>query len=100
MGGGVSLDLIHEWDYLKLLFGKPRKHFYLCGTKSELEIDSDDIAVYIAEYTDKIVELHLDYFGRRSVRLLELFTESGTMKADFIRFFSFMRGGATPQDSP
>ncbi len=84
MGGGVSLDLIHEWDYLKLLFGKPRKLSYMCGKKSELEIDSDDIAVYIAEYTDKIVELHLDYFGRRSVRQLELFMHNGTLRADFI----------------
>ncbi len=100
MGGGVSLDLIHEWDYLKLLFGIPRKLFYLCGTKSELEIDSDDIAVYIAEYTDKIVELHLDYFGRRSVRQLELFTESGTMKADFISQTVSFDNGSEKNDIP
>ena len=100
MGGGVSLDLIHEWDYLKLLFGKPRKLFYLCDTKSELEINSDDIAVYIAEYTDKIVELHLDYFGRRSVRQLELFTESGTMKADFISQTVSFDNGTEIKDIP
>ena len=84
MGGGVSLDLIHEWDYLKYLFGMPNKLSYLKGTVSDLEIDSDDIAVYIAEYSDKLVELHLDYFGRRPVRKLELFTDSGTFEADFI----------------
>ena len=84
MGGGVSLDLIHEWDYLKYLFGMPNKLSYLKGTKSELKIDSDDIAVYIAEYSDKIIELHLDYFGKRTTRQLELFTNEGTLKADFI----------------
>jgi len=84
MGGGVSLDLIHEWDYLKFLFGIPNSLSYLKGTKSELNIDSDDIAVYIADYSDKIVELHLDYFGRRTTRQLELFTKDGLLKVDFI----------------
>ena len=83
MGGGVSLDLIHEWDYLKHLFGIPEKVCHLRGTKSDLEITSDDISVYIAEYQDKIVELHLDYFGRRAVRTLELYTKEGTFTADF-----------------
>ena len=85
MGGGVSLDLIHEWDYLKHLFGMPNKLSYLKGTVSNLEIDSDDIAIYIAEYSDKLVELHLDYFGRRPVRKLDLFTDAGTFEADFIK---------------
>ena len=38
----------------------------------------------MAEYSDKLVELHLDYFGRRPLRKLELFTDLGTFEADFI----------------
>lgn len=73
-GGGVRLDLIHEWDYLISLFGYPERVFSLDGRYSDLEIDCEDIAVYIAEYRDKLLELHLDYFGKVTRRSLELRT--------------------------
>ena len=82
MGGGVSIDLIHEWDYLTYLFGWPKVVYSLIGKKSKLEIDSDDYAIYIAEYVDKIVELHLDYFGRKTVREVQLFTKDDTIVGD------------------
>lgn len=79
MGGGVSIDLIHEWDYLTYLFGWPTKVICLTGKKSELEIDSDDYAIYLAELEDKIIELHLDYFGRKNIREIQLFTKTDTI---------------------
>ncbi len=82
MGGGVSIDLIHEWDYLTFLFGWPNKIHSLIGKKSNLEIDSDDFAIYIAEYADKIVELHLDYFGRKTIREVQLITKNDTIVGD------------------
>lgn len=77
MGGGVSIDLIHEWDYLTMLFGMPEKIYNLIGHYSDLEINSDDLAVYIAEYKDHLIELHLDYFGRKTRRELEVYTAEG-----------------------
>jgi len=82
MGGGVSIDLIHEWDYLTYLFGWPIKVCNMIGKKSNLEIDSDDYAIYIAEYKDKIVELHLDYFGRKTIREIQVFTKNETIIGD------------------
>ena len=82
MGGGVSIDLVHEWDYLTYLFGQPRKVNSIIGKKSNLEIDSDDYAIYIAEYEDKIAELHLDYFGRKTIREIQLFTKDETIIGD------------------
>ena len=84
LGGGVSIDLIHEWDYIYYLLGRPESVKSIVEKKSRLEIDSDDIAVYIAEYTDKIVEIHLDYFGREPVRKVELFGENDTLVADLV----------------
>jgi len=84
-GGGVAIDLIHEWDYLSYLFGFPQNVYCMKGKYSHLEIGSEDIAVYIAAYNDKIVELHLDYFGRTPRREIEIFTEKGTITGDLIR---------------
>jgi len=84
-GGGVSLDLIHEWDYIIDLFGIPLQVYNLNGQYSNLEIDSDDISVYIAQYKDKLVELHLDYFGKNTMRQLELFCEDYVILADLIQ---------------
>lgn len=83
MGGGVGLDLIHEWDYLVDLFGFPQKSKGLRGRFSHLEIDSDDLATYIARYPGFLAEVHLDYFGRTYRRTLEVFSEQGMLEADF-----------------
>ena len=84
MGGGVSIDLIHEWDYLTYLFGWPEKVYSLIGKKSNLKIDSDDYAIYIAEFEDKVAELHLDYFGRKTIREVQLFTKDDTIVGDIV----------------
>jgi len=84
MGGGVSIDLIHEWDYLTYLFGFPEKVMFMNGKKSDLEIDSDDYAIYIAEYKDKIAEVHLDYFGMNTIREIQVITNCGTFIGDLV----------------
>ena len=83
MGGGVTIDLIHEWDYLVELFGVPGKLYNFKGTYSDLEIDSDDLSVYIARYPTLLAEVHLDYFGRGYRRSIELFCHDGSYLADF-----------------
>lgn len=83
MGGGVTIDLIHEWDYLVDLFGAPLEAYSFKGTYSHLEIDSDDLSVYIARYPSLLAEVHLDYFGRTYRRTIELFCKEGTVTADF-----------------
>lgn len=84
LGGGVAIDLIHEWDYIKFLFGMPKDVQKLVTRISSLEIDSDDIATYIGEFDDKIVELHLDYFGRVPIREMQIYTAEETIECDLI----------------
>lgn len=82
MGGGVRLDLIHEWDYIRYIFGDPSEVLMLGGKFSKLEINAEDLFVYIAKYKDKIIEIHLDYFGRKEERKIKLYKEDEAILAD------------------
>ncbi len=96
LGGGVSIDLIHEWDYLTYLFGKPLSVEYMGGKISDLEIDSDDYALYMAKYPDKTLELHLDYFGRKTIREVTLYTKDDTIVGDIAgNKIHFLKSGKT-----
>lgn len=96
LGGGVSIDLIHEWDYMSYLFGFPDKVVNMRGTYSKLEIDSEDCSVYIAQSGTMLYELHLDYFGRGRMRQVELFLEGDTVVGDLEKAeVRFLRSGKT-----
>lgn len=82
-GGGVDVDLLHEIDYMIYLFGKPQKVHRVAGKYSHLEMDACDLATYIFEYDDKVVEMHLDYFGRVRNRQTELYAEDDVVVVDF-----------------
>ncbi len=84
LGGGVDVDLIHEWDYLSYIFGAPISIHSFKGKGSSLDIDSNDFAIYIAKFPKQIVELHLDYFGRKTIREIQLFTESDTIVGNLV----------------
>ena len=84
-GGDVGLELIHEWDYLVELFGFPQRMRMLSGKYSDLEISSDDIAIYIAEYKTMLVSLSLDYFGRSRKREIELYCDDDVIVGDFVK---------------
>ncbi len=83
-GGGVWRDLIHEWDYVRRLWGDPRRVASMRGRNSSLEIDSDDVAVYLADFGDFLLEMHLDYFGRTPRRSIEVFFDDDIVHIDLL----------------
>lgn len=83
-GGGVELDCIHELDYAVELFGFPAESFKYFSKKSNLEIESNDLALYLLNYEDFSLEVHLDYFGKIPQRGIELITESGKICVDLL----------------
>ena len=96
LGGGVDIDLIHEWDYLSWIFGMPTQCKAVIGQVSNLEIDSNDIALYVARNEKMTFEVHLDYFGRKAQRILEIFTYNDTILCDIIAgTISFLKEGKT-----
>lgn len=82
-GGGVDIDLLHEIDYMVGLFGLPKQVHRVAGKYSHLEMDACDLATFIFEYEDKLVEIHLDYFGRKRTRKTEFYTKDETIVVDF-----------------
>ena len=96
LGGGVELDLVHEWDYLADIFGAPLELAAYGAKCSALEIDSDDVAVYIARYRDMLLSLHIDYIGRLPRRELELYTDDETYICDIVKnTLTALRAGTT-----
>ena len=47
-------------------------------------MDVEDVSVYIARYDDKLLEVHLDYFGRKNQRKLALFSADDIIEIDFL----------------
>lgn len=83
-GGGVGIDLVHEWDYLTSLWGIPEKCLSIRDKVSDLEIDSDDVAIYVAKAGGTTIELHLDYFGRKEIRAMDIFMPDDTIRCDIV----------------
>lgn len=83
-GGGVHLDLIHELDYVLWLFGKPQHVMSKFSKKSDLKIDSIDLAHYWLDYSDKSVSIILNYFRRDPKRVIEIVMDDTTWYADLL----------------
>ena len=71
-GGGVILDLSHEFDYIEYLFGPMTKLDGEFGRKSSVTIDSEDFLDAKIECGNIKVELTLNYFSRESRRGMEI----------------------------
>ena len=94
LGGGVAADLIHEWDYISYFIGKPNNVHSILKKISDLDIDVEDVALYIGEYDDKVVEVHLDYFGRETLRDMYIFMKDDTLYCDLIKnTITYMKEG-------
>lgn len=85
-GGGVLLDLSHEIDYINWIFGKIKKIKYSnSGKISNLQINSDDHLLLngIAGKIDFV--LNLNYYSRLNERLIYIYGNSFSLKADLIK---------------
>jgi len=84
-GGGVILDLIHELDYAYWYFGAPGRVFSVSGKKSDLPIETEDLAEILIEFQSGVwCQVHLDYIQRCPSRSFNLIGTEGTMQADLI----------------
>ena len=84
MGGGVHLDLIHEFDYIYYIWGKPTNVNSTFRSKSSLGINAIDYANYLLDYPTFTVNLTLNYFRPKAKRTIELVLENKILTVDLI----------------
>ena len=85
-GGGVSLDLSHEIDYMRYFFGDPVYGKCIKAKVSKLKINSDDIfeALYLFN-NNFICNIHLDYLQMDKKRKIRIVGSKGAIECDFIQ---------------
>ena len=62
----------------------PTECLGIAGRFSNLEINSNDTALYVAKNDKLTYELHLDYFGCKTQRTLDIFTQDDTIQCDIV----------------
>ncbi len=86
LGGGVMLDLVHEFDYLFHLVGRVRTVGCFCRTTGSLEIETEDLAEVLLEFeSDVLASVHLDYLQRKLVRHCLITGSEGTIFWDLAK---------------
>lgn len=85
LGGGVILDLSHEFDYISWLFGEIKKIDGYCDKISDLKIDCEDIVDAQITCSSNIVgDLHLDCFSRNKKRIIQINYDDKLIEGDLI----------------
>lgn len=69
LGGGVTLDLVHEIDSMLKLFGQPESLASTLARKGNLDLDVEDIAQLTFDFNNgPVVTMTLDYLRRPFTR--------------------------------
>ena len=89
LGGGVLLELSHEFDYLSWIFGKIKWVKAHVSKQSNLDIDTEDLANIILGFqssdgSEHIATLNMNFFRHDAVRQCEIIGDDGTLILDFI----------------
>ena len=68
LGGGVLLELSHELDYLRWIFGDPDYLFSQVKKLSNLNIDVEDTASIVLDYKKKniLINVFLNFFQKKN----------------------------------
>lgn len=86
LGGGVLLELSHEIDYVKWIFGGFNSLFCKKSKISNLKIDVEDNAKIILFSKNKYtVNINLDFCRSDSVRLCQVVGKNGSLIWDGLR---------------
>ncbi len=97
LGGGVLLELSHEFDYIYGLFGMPVSIAAMAGRYGDLEVDVETLAEVTMEYENpaRLISIHLDMLQRVPVRRCRFVGGTGTLEWDGITDRIEISGGTS-----
>lgn len=86
LGGGVILELIHEFDYIQWLIGPVAEVSCMADHVSNLKMDVEDLAVCNLRFENGAIgTLHLDCLQRSPSRRCKIVCEKSTIIWDYFR---------------
>ncbi len=84
-GGGVILDLSHEFDYIQYLFGPIQRIEGRYGKRSNVTVDSEDYCdALVWGSHDVPVNVHLNFFSHYQERRVVIDLAQGSIVADIL----------------
>lgn len=85
LGGGVILDLSHEFDYIRFLLGEIKSIIGVKGRMGNVTLDSEDFADAIVSLKNgAVVNCHFNFASYDTQRTIEIDLEDGFIKGDLI----------------
>ncbi len=83
LGGGVLLELSHEFDYARWIMGEVAEVFAQATRVSDLEIDVEDLAEVVLRFSNGTVgSVHLDMVQASPTRTCRIIGTEGTLTWD------------------
>ena len=84
-GGGALLELSHEIDYLRWIFGEPKLLYSYNAKFSQLNIDVEDYAFFLMQFINNqkkrfMCEVALDFFTKQKQRKCIVIGDKGVLE--------------------
>lgn len=85
LGGGVLLELSHEFDYLTWIFGKFDCAYCLTSNTKTLDIDvEDNVDIMLSRKNGLVAHLHMDFLQHKATRVCKVIGEQGNLIWDLV----------------
>ena len=83
MGGGVILDLSHEFDYVAYLFGGIRRLQASAGRRAKVTVDAEDYVDALVETRSGVpVNVHVNFLSEHLQRTIDIDVQGGFIHGD------------------
>lgn len=84
-GGGVILDLSHEFDYIHYLFGPVQRISGIKGRKGQVTVDAEDFADAVVVTENGITaNVHLNFASQHDERTIAIDFKGGFLSGDLL----------------